>query len=120
MFSAALWAASFYDYRVRNLRFSRANALRTVPVLGAGVVGAIAYAPLYCFPLLVPGFERSCNTSREFGQMPWTMFFLVSAVSSPLVGRAYDLASDRYLLLLGTVLSAVGWVLVSVAPDAAI
>ncbi len=111
-------AARFYDCRVRNLRLSRANALRTVPVLGAAVVGAIAYAPLYCFPLLVPEFERSFNASREFGQMPWTMFLLVSAVSSPLVGRAYDLVSDRYLLLLGTVLSAVGWVLVSVAPDA--
>ena len=109
---------SFYDGRVPNLRVSRAKVLRTVPVLGAAVVGAIAYAPLYCFPLLVPEFERSFNTSREFGQMPWTMFLLVSAVSSPLVGRAYDLVSDRYLLLLGTVLSAAGWALVSVAPDA--
>ena len=108
---------SFYDGRVPSFRFSRANALRTVPVLGAAVVGAIAYAPLYCFPLLVPEFERSFNTSREFGQMPWTMFLLVSAVSSPLVGRAYDLVSDRYLLLIGTVLSAVGWTLVSAAPD---
>jgi MFS family permease len=98
-------------------RISRANALRTAPVLGAAVVGAIAYAPLYCFPLLVPEFERSFGTSREFGQMPWTMFLLVSAVSSPLVGRAYDLVSDRYLLLIGTVLSAVGWALVSAAPD---
>jgi MFS family permease len=109
---------SFYDGRVPSLRFSRVNVLRTVPVLGAAVVGAIAYAPLYCFPLLVPEFERSFNTSREFGQMPWTMFLLVSAVCSPLVGRAYDLVSDRYLLLLGTVLSALGWALVSVAPDA--
>ncbi|HEX7612597.1 MAG TPA: MFS transporter [Candidatus Limnocylindrales bacterium] len=109
---------SFYDGRVPNLRFTRANVLRTVPVLGAAVVGAIAYAPLYCFPLLVPQFEQSFNTSREFGQMPWTMFLLVSAVSSPLVGRAYDRLSDRYLLLLGTVLSAIGWALVSVAPDA--
>jgi MFS family permease len=109
---------SFYDCRVPSLRFSRANASRTVPVLGAAVVGAIAYAPLYCFPLLVPAFERSFNSSREFGQMPWTMFLLVSAASSPLVGRAYDRVSDRYLLLLGMVLSAIGWVLVSVAPNA--
>ncbi len=113
-----MWAASFYDCRVPSLRFSRANAVRTVPVLGAAVVGAIAYAPLYCFPLLVPQFELSFNASREFGQMPWTMFLLVSAASSPLVGRAYDRVSDRYLLLLGTVLSAIGWVLVSVAPNA--
>ena len=113
-------AATFYDGRVPDLRFSRANVRRTVPVLGAAVVGAIAYAPLYCFPLLVPEFERSFNTSREFGQMPWTMFLLVSAVSSPLVGRAYDVVSDRYLLLLGTVLSAAGWALVSVAPGAAL
>src|SRR5664279_4519198 len=113
-------APSFYDGRVTSLRFSRAGVRMTLPVLGAAVVGAVAYAPLYCFPLLVPEFERSFNTSREFGQMPWTMFLLVSAVSSPLVGRAYDLVSDRYLLLLGTVLSAAGWALVSVAPGAAL
>ncbi|HEX7498306.1 MAG TPA: MFS transporter [Candidatus Limnocylindrales bacterium] len=103
-----------------SLRISRAGARMTLPVLGAAVVGAVAYAPLYCFPLLVPEFERSFDTSREFGQMPWTAFLLVSAASSPLVGRAYDMFADRYLLLIGTLLSALGWVLVSVAPNAAI
>src|SRR5664279_2701097 len=118
--SCADVAASFYDCRVPSLRISRSGARMTLPVLGAAVVGAVAYAPLYCFPLLVPEFERSFDTSREFGQMPWTAFLLVSAASSPLVGRAYDVFADRYLLLIGTFLSALGWVLVSVAPNAAI
>ena len=75
---------------------------RSAPVLGAFVVGAIAYAPLYCYPFLAPEFESTFHASRELGQMPWTVFLLVSALSSPLLGRAYDVVSDRWLLLLGT------------------
>jgi MFS family permease len=83
------------------------------------VVGAIAYAPLYCFPFMVPEFERTFATSRELGQMPWTMFLFVSALSSPLLGRAYDLFADRILLLAGACLLALGWVVVSAASDVA-
>ena len=89
---------------VRNL-----DLPRTIPVLGAFVVGAIAYAPLYCFPLLVPQFESEFHTSRELGQMPWTMFLFISAASSPLLGRAYDIFADRTLLLIGSLLLAIGW-----------
>jgi MFS transporter, OFA family, oxalate/formate antiporter len=88
---------------------------RTIPVLGAFVVGAIAYAPLYCFPLLAPQFEADFHTSRELGQMPWTMFLLVSAACSPLLGRAYDKFADRNLLLIGTLLLAAGWLMAAVA-----
>ena len=90
-----------------------------MPVLGAFVVGAIAYAPLYCFPYLAPEFERTFGVSRELGQMPWTMFLLVSALASPLLGRAYDVFADRLLLLLGMGLVALGWVVASVASDVA-
>lgn len=82
---------------------------RTIPVLGAFVVEAIAYAPLYCFPLLVPQFESEFGASREIGQMPWTIFLLISAAASPLLGRAFDVFADRTLLLIGSVLIAVGW-----------
>ena len=77
---------------------------RSVPVLGAFVVGAVAYGPLYCFPLFAPEFEATFHTSRELGQMPWTVFLLVSALASPLLGRAYDLFADRILLTIGLVL----------------
>ncbi len=98
--------------------FGRRPAIgRSVPVLGAFVVGAIAYAPLYCYPFLAPQFETTFHASRELGQMPWTMFLLVSALSSPLLGRAYDLVSDRILLLIGSLLIAVGWAVVSAATD---
>jgi MFS family permease len=93
---------------------------RSVPVLGAFVVGAVAYGPLYCFPLLAPEFETTFHTSRELGQMPWTMFLLVSALSSPLLGRAYDLFADRILLTVGSLLLACGWLLASVASDAVV
>ena len=90
---------------------------RSVPVLGAFVVGAVAYGPLYCFPLLAPEFEATFHTSRELGQMPWTIFLLVSALSSPPLGRAYDLFSDRILLTIGSLLLAFGWLVASVASD---
>jgi OFA family oxalate/formate antiporter-like MFS transporter len=101
------------------LRVSRRDIAVSVPVLGAFVVGAIAYAPLYCFPLLAPQFESTFHASRELGQMPWTMFLLVSAISSPLLGRAYDIFADRTLLLVGTLLTAVGWAMASTATDVA-
>ncbi len=88
-----------------------------MPVLGAFVVGAIAYAPLYCFPFLAPQFEGTFGVSRELGQMPWTVFLLISALSSPLLGRAYDVFADRRLLIAGTVLLAAGWVVASVASE---
>lgn len=87
----------------------RLDLPRTIPVLGAFVVGAIAYAPLYCFPLLAPQFETEFHTSREVGQLPWTMFLFVSAAASPLLGRAYDIFADRTLLTIGALLLAVGW-----------
>ena len=83
------------------VRVSRRDLALSVPVLGAFVVGAIAYAPLYCFPLFAPQFESTFHTSRELGQMPWTMFLLVSALASPLLGRAYDVFNDRTLLYVG-------------------
>jgi MFS family permease len=90
-----------------------------VPVLGAFVVGAVAYAPLYCYPLLAPQFEATFHAARELGQMPWTMFLLVSALCSPLLGRAYDVFDDRILLLVGAVLLAAGWLVASAATDVA-
>jgi MFS family permease len=112
-------ATTAYDWGVPRFMQSRGRLTRSIPVLGAFVVGAIAYAPLYCFPLLAPEFERSFNASRELGQMPWTMFLLVSALSSPLLGRAYDIVADRILLMVGTLLIAIGWAVASAASDVA-
>jgi MFS family permease len=90
---------------------------RWLPVLSAFAVGAIAYGPLYCFPLLAPRFEADFATSRELGQMPWTVFLLISALASPLLGRAYDVFNDRLLLTGGMLLIAVGWLAASAAPE---
>ena len=102
-----------------SLSVSRSGLRRTVPVLAAFVVGAVAYAPLYCFPLLAPQFESAFHTSRELGQMPWTMFLIMSAACSPILGRAFDLIDDRSLLLLGVALLAAGWFVASMASDVA-
>jgi MFS family permease len=104
---------------VPSLSISRSGLRRTVPVLAAFVVGAVAYAPLYCYPLLAPEFEGEFHTARELGQMPWTMFLLVSALCSPLLGRAFDVVSDRLLLLVGAALLAAGWFVASAASDVA-
>lgn len=102
-----------------SLSVSRSGLRRTVPVLAAFVVGAVTYAPLYCYPLLAPQFEGAFHTSRELGQMPWTMFLLVSAACSPILGRAFDLIADRILLLIGVALLAAGWFVASMASDVA-
>jgi MFS family permease len=104
---------------VPSLSVSRSGLRRTVPVLAAFVVGAVAYAPLYCYPLLAPQFEGAFHTSRELGQMPWTMFLLVSAACSPILGRAFDLIADRILLAIGVALLAAGWFVASFATDVA-
>jgi MFS family permease len=96
---------------------SRIGLRRTVPVLAAFVVGAVAYAPLYCFPLLAPQFEAAFHVSREWGQMPWTAFLLISALGSPILGRAFDVISDRLLLLAGAVLLAAGWLVAMAATN---
>jgi MFS family permease len=111
--------AGTYDWDMPALRVTRRQLAMGLPVLGAFTVGAIAYAPLYCFPLLAPEYEASFHASRELGQMPWTIFLLVSALASPLLGRAYDLFSDRVLLLVGIALSAAGWYIASLASDVA-
>ncbi len=100
-----------------SLRASRKDVVRSLPVLGAFVVGAIGYAPLYCFPLLAPEFETTFHASRELGQMPWTMFLVVSALASPLLGRAFDVIGDRLLLTVGVLLMALGWLVASQASD---
>jgi MFS family permease len=104
---------------VPSLRSSRSGLTRSMPVLGAFVVGAIGYAPLYCFPLLAPQFETTFHASRELGQMPWTMFLLVSALASPLLGRAFDVIGDRLLLTVGVILMAIGWQVAAMASDVA-
>ncbi|MCI0583816.1 MAG: MFS transporter [Chloroflexi bacterium] len=89
----------------------------SLPLLGAFVVGAIAYGGLYTFPALSVAFADEFGISRTVAVTPWTMFLLVTAVASPLLGRAYDEFADRDLLTASMVLLAAGWLAVYLAPD---
>jgi MFS family permease len=89
----------------------------SLPLLGAFVVGAIAYGGLYTFPALSVAYAGDFGISRTVAVTPWTMFLIVTAVSSPLLGRAYDNFADRDLLTASMVLIAGGWLTVYVAPD---
>jgi len=84
------------------------------------VVGAIAYGGLYTFPALSVAFAREFGISRTLAVTPWTMFLIVTAVASPLLGRAYDEWADRDLLTASMVLLAGGWLGVYLAPDIAL
>lgn len=103
---------------------ARPTALRatriSLPLLGAFVVGAIAYGGLYTFPALSVAFAEEFGISRTLAVTPWTMFLIVTAISSPLLGRAYDEWADRDLLTAAMVLLAGGWLAVYLAPDIAI
>jgi MFS family permease len=92
----------------------------SLPLLGAFVVGAIAYGGLYTFPALSVAFATEFGISRTLAVTPWTMFLIVTAISSPLLGRAYDEWADRDLLTASMVLLAGGWLAVYLAPDIAI
>lgn len=97
-------------------RFTRVS----LPLVGAFVVGAIAYGGLYTYPALSVAFAQEFGISRTLAVTPWTMFLLVTAIASPLLGRAYDEWADRDLLTASMVLLAGGWLTVYLAPDIAI
>jgi MFS family permease len=92
----------------------------SMPLVGAFVIGAIAYGGLYTFPALSVAFAQDFGISRSLAVTPWTMFLIVTAISSPLLGRAYDEFADRDLLTAAMVLNAGGWLAVYLAPDISI
>lgn len=116
-------SAGAYDARV-NRPLARPSARRvtrlSLPLIGAFVVGAIAYGGLYTFPAMSVAFGAEFAVSRTVAVTPWTMFLLVTAISSPLLGRAYDEFADRDLLTGSMVLLAAGWLAVYLAPDISI
>ncbi len=89
----------------------------SLPLIGAFMVGAIAYGGLYTFPAISIAFADEFGISRTLAVTPWTMFLLVTALASPLLGRAYDEFADRDLLTASMVLLAAGWLAVYLAGD---
>ncbi len=89
----------------------------SLPLVGAFVVGAIAYGGLYTFPAISVAFAGEFGISRTLAVTPWTMFLVVTAVASPLLGRAYDEWADRDLLTASMVLLAAGWLALYLAQE---
>ena len=89
----------------------------SLPLVGAFMVGALAYGGLYTFPAISIAFADEFGISRTLAVTPWTMFLLVTALASPLLGRAYDAFADRDLLTASMVLLAAGWLAVYLAAD---
>jgi len=92
----------------------------SLPLVGAFLVGAIAYGGLYTFPAISVAFAEEFGINRTLAVTPWTMFLVVTAVASPLLGRLYDELADRDLLTAAMVLLAGGWLGVYLAPDISI
>jgi MFS family permease len=99
------------------LPIARRATRLSLPLVGAFAVGAIAYGGLYTFPALSVAFASEFGISRTLAVTPWTMFLVVTAVASPLLGRAYDEWADRDLLTASMVLLAAGWLAVYLARD---
>jgi MFS family permease len=89
----------------------------SLPLVGAFMVGAIAYGGLYTFPAMSIAFADGFGINRTLAVTPWTMFLLVTAIASPVLGRAYDEFADRDLLTASMVLLAAGWLAVYLAAD---
>jgi hypothetical protein len=73
------------------LPIARRAARLSLPLVGAFTVGAITYGGLYTFPALSVAFANEFGISRTLAVTPWTMFLVVTAVASPLLGRASSL-----------------------------
>jgi MFS family permease len=99
------------------LPIARRATRLSLPLVGAFTVGAIAYGGLYTFPAISVAFAEEFGISRTLAVTPWTMFLVVTAVVSPLLGRAYDEWADRDLLTASMVLLAAGWLAVYLARD---
>jgi len=99
------------------LPIARRATRLSLPLVGAFMVGAIAYGGLYTFPAISIAFAEEFGISRTLAVTPWTMFLLVTALASPLLGRAYDEFADRDLLTASMVLLAAGWLAVYLAGD---
>ena len=102
---------------VMTLPTARRATRVSMPLLGAFVIGAIAYGGLYTFPAMSIAFASDFGVTRALAVTPWTMFLVVTALSSPLLGRAYDEWADRDLMTAAMVLIAGGWLAVYLAPD---
>jgi MFS family permease len=89
----------------------------SLPLVGAFAVGAIAYGGLYTYPAISVAFAQELGINRTLAVTPWTMFLIVTALASPLLGRAYDEFADRDLLTASMVLLAAGWLAVYLATD---
>lgn len=94
----------------------RATSL-SAPLIGAFAIGAIAYGGLYTFPALSNAFAAEFGISRTLAVTPWAVFLLVTAIASPILGKAYDELADRDLLTASVILLAGGWLAVYLAPD---
>jgi MFS family permease len=99
------------------LPIARQATRLSLPLVGAFIVGAIAYGGLYTFPALSIAFAEEFGIGRSLAVTPWTMFLLVTALASPLLGRLYDEFDDRDLLTASMVLLAAGWLSVYLAGD---
>lgn len=90
---------------------------RSLPLVGAFLIGAVAYGGLYTYPALSVAFAEDFGISRTLAVTPWAMFLVMTAVASPLLGKAYDELADRDLLTASVILLAAGWLAVYLAPD---
>lgn len=90
---------------------------RSLPLVGAFFIGAVAYGGLYTYPALSVAFAEDFGISRTLAVTPWAMFLVVTAIASPLLGKAYDELADRDLLTASVILLAGGWLAVYLAPD---
>ena len=70
------------------LPIARRATRLSLPLIGAFAVGAMAYGGLFS-PAISVAFASEFGISRTLAVTPWTMFLVVTAVASPLLGRAY-------------------------------
>src|SRR3954467_12409116 len=87
---------------------------RAVAVLGVTQIiswGAIYYTPV----LIVPLIAREHGWSMAFGMGGFSVGLLAAGLVSPLVGRSIDRFGGHVVMTLGSLIGAIGLVLITVA-----
>lgn len=85
---------------------------------GLGATQVIGYGTLYyCFSILVPAIARDFATSEQWVFGAFSFALLIGAFAAPMAGRLADRWGAGRLMALGSLGSALGLLLLALAPE---
>jgi hypothetical protein len=110
------------DVRVKSAHGSSVNAFRTFfagpwrAVLVLGMTQIVAWGAIYYTPvLIVPLIAKEHGWSIAFGMGGFSVGLLATGLASPYVGRTIDRIGGHVVMAVGSLIGALGLVLITIA-----